>query len=68
MLTRLDALGGPVWFTVHHEPEGGGCKPNCPGPNGEDDAAGPAGWRAMQSKVRQRMNALGTKISLSCRY
>lgn len=61
MLTRLDALGGPVWFTVHHEPEGGGCKPNCPGPNGEDDAAGPAGWRAMQSKVRQRMNALGTK-------
>lgn len=61
MLTRLDALGGPVWFTVHHEPEGGGCKPNCPGPNGEDDAAGPAGWRAMQSRVRQRMNALGTK-------
>lgn len=61
MLKRLDDLGGPVWFTVHHEPEGGGCKPNCPGPNGEDDAAGSAGWRAMQSKVRQRMNALGTK-------
>lgn len=55
MLKQLDSLGGPVWFTVHHEPEGGG------GSNGIDDPAGAAGWRNMQKHVRDRINALGTK-------
>jgi hypothetical protein len=61
MLKKLDSYGKPIWFVANHEPEGGGCKPNCPGPNGEDDASGPAGWRAMQIRIRQRMTALGTK-------
>ena len=59
-LRKLDALGGPVWFVVHHEPEGG-CDDNCKGPKGEDDAAGAAGWLAMQKKIRQRMTAVGTR-------
>ena len=37
LLEALDALDGPVWLTVHHEPEGGG------GVNEPDDPAGPAG-------------------------
>jgi len=53
MIRALDALDGPVWLTVHHEPEGGG------GVNYADDAAGPAGWRAMQVKVRERLDTLG---------
>ncbi len=59
-LRKLDALGGPVWFVVHHEPEGG-CNDSCKGPKGEDDAAGAAGWLAMQKKIRERMNVVGTK-------
>jgi hypothetical protein len=54
MLRALDGLNGPVWLTVHHEPEGGG------GVNSADDPAGPAGWRAMQARVRMRMTALRT--------
>lgn len=54
MLKKLDALEGPVWLTVHHEPEGGG------GNNAPDDAAGPAGHLAMNKRIRQRMQALGT--------
>lgn len=54
MLRALDALNGPVWLTVHHEPEGGG------GRNAADDPSGPTGWRAMQERVRMRMDALGT--------
>jgi len=53
MLTALDALDGPVWLTVHHEPEGGG------GVNEPDDPAGPAGHLAMNQRVRERMTALG---------
>ena len=53
-LRNLDSLGGPVWLTVHHEPEGGG------GVNAPDDPAGPAGHRAMNRRVRQRMQATGT--------
>jgi hypothetical protein len=54
MLRGLDALGGPVWLTVHHEPEGGG------GRNYPDDPGGTPAWRGMQERVRLRMTALGT--------
>jgi hypothetical protein len=52
MLNALNALPGPVWLTIHHEPEGGG------GVNSPDDPAGPAGHVAMNKRVRQRMTAL----------
>ncbi len=56
----LDGLDGPVWLTVHHEPEGGG------GVNHPDDPAGPEGHRAANRRVRERMEALGTdNIALS---
>lgn len=55
LLRGLDSVGGPVWLTVHHEPEGGG------GVGSADDPAGPAAWRAMQVRVRERMQALGTR-------
>jgi hypothetical protein len=54
MLRALDGLDGPVWLTLHHEPEGGG------GINTPDDPAGPSGHLAMNRRVRQRMTALGT--------
>lgn len=47
MLRKLDTLGGPVWFTAHHEPE--------------NDSKNPAEWRAMQKHFRDRMNVVGTK-------
>lgn len=53
MLRALDGIAGPVWLTVHHEPEGGG------GVNKPDDPAGPAGHLEMNRRVRQRMIALG---------
>jgi hypothetical protein len=53
MLVALDAAAGPVWLTIHHEPEGGG------GVNSPDDPAGPAGHVAMNRQVRSRMTALG---------
>jgi hypothetical protein len=53
-LIALDRLGGPVWLTVHHEPEGGG------GVNAPDDPGGPSAWRGMQQRFRERMDALGT--------
>jgi hypothetical protein len=53
MLKALQGVAGPVWLTVHHEPEGGG------GVNAPDDPAGPAGHVAMNERVRQRMTALG---------
>lgn len=55
MLKALAALNGPVWLTIHHEPEGGGASGNTP-----DDSAGPAGHLAMNERVRQRMTALKT--------
>jgi hypothetical protein len=54
MLKALDALSGPVWLTIHHEPEGGG------GVNSPDDPGGPAAHVAMNRQVRERMTALGT--------
>jgi Carbohydrate binding module (family 6) len=53
MLRALDVLDGPVWLTVHHEPDGG------IGINVPDDPAGPAGHLAMNQMIRQRMTALG---------
>lgn len=53
MLRELDALNGPVWLTVHHEPEGGG------GVNSPDGAGGPSAHLGMNRRIRQRMNALG---------
>lgn len=55
MLRQLDSYGKPVWLSVHHEPEGGG------GDNFPDDPGGAYEWRRMQSKIRARMNAVGTK-------
>lgn len=55
LLLELDKGGKPVWLTFHHEPEGGG------GVNAPDDPGGASAWRGMQTKVRERMNALGTK-------
>jgi hypothetical protein len=54
LFNRLDALGGPVWFTMHHEPEGGG------GTNAPDDPGGAPAWRAMQSRIRAVLGAKGT--------
>lgn len=54
MLTELDKVQGPVWLTVHHEPDGGG------GSNKPDDPGGPAMHVAMNRHIRQRMTALGT--------
>ena len=53
MLRALDGLPGPVWLSLHHEPEGG------EGVNEPDDPAGPSGHVAMNRQVRQRMTALG---------
>ena len=44
-LRNLDSLGGPVWLTVHHEPEGGGGvnAPDEPEGGGRGDPAGRTG-------------------------
>ena len=60
MLTQLAVLPGPVWLTVHHEPDGGG------GSDAPDDPAGPAGHLAMNAHVRDRMTSLGlTNVALA---
>jgi len=46
MLRALDGINGPVWLTVHHEPE--------------NDSGNASDHLAMNKRVRQRMNALGT--------
>ena len=55
IIARLEAYGKPVWFVVHHEPEGGG------GKNFPDDPGGAKAWREMQIKVRQRLNKAQVK-------
>lgn len=55
MLNALKTVPGPVWLTVHHEPEGGG------GVNSPDDPGGPAAHIAMNRRVRERMTALAVK-------
>ncbi len=60
MLLALAAVPGPVWLTVHHEPEGGA------GVNSPDDPGGPSAWRAMQQRIRARMTATGvTNVALA---
>lgn len=54
MLYALGNLDGPVWLTVHHEPEGGN---GTPFP--DDPVAGAPGWLAMQKQVRKRIEATG---------
>jgi len=46
MLRGLDAINGPVWLTINHEPE--------------NDSGSASDHVAMNKRVRQRMNALGT--------
>jgi hypothetical protein len=54
MLKQLNALGGPVWFTVHHEPE------NDDFTTGAAKGGAPV-WIAMQKHVRSRIVATGAK-------
>lgn len=54
LFVALDALGGPVLFILHHEPEGGG------GTNAPDDPGGPSVWRAMQARVRTILDGIGS--------
>jgi hypothetical protein len=53
LLVALAAIAGPVWLTLHHEPEGGA------GVNQPDDPGGPSAHLAMNRRVRDRMTALG---------
>ncbi len=53
MLLALAAADGPVWLTIHHEPEGG------EGSNTPDDPGGPKAHIEMNRQVRKRMDALG---------
>jgi hypothetical protein len=57
MLKALGTVPGPVWLTVHHEPEGGGSTPA----GQTDDPGGAAAWRAMQTRIRQRITATGVR-------
>lgn len=56
MLTEMAALPGPVWFTAHHEPEGGGGETQ---PN--DLVGGAKAHVAMNKRIRERMNELEVK-------
>lgn len=47
LIYKLGALPGPVWLTIHHEPEGGN---GTPYPD-EGEGSEPH-WRAMQTRVR----------------
>lgn len=47
LLRKLDAYGKPIWIAFNHEPE--------------NDGLASADWRSMQTKIRQRMTAVGTK-------
>lgn len=51
LLRTLEAEGHPVWLTVHHEPEN----------DLDADHGDPQDHLAMNRRVRQRMEALGTK-------
>lgn len=56
LFTGLGSVGGPVWFTAHHEPEGGN------GTAYPDDGQGTEQyWRAMQKRVREVLNGTGVK-------
>lgn len=56
MFKRLALLPGPIWFTAHHEPEGGNGTPY------PDDGQGTEpDWRNMQVRVRRVLDASGAK-------
>jgi hypothetical protein len=55
IIRKLDSYGKPIWFIVFHEPEGGA------GSNVPNDPDGAPAWRAMQIRIRQRMNAVKSK-------
>jgi len=68
MLRKIDATGGPVWFTAYHEPEdnaeglGTGNEKCERDPVNEGLCVGtPADWLAMQKHIRARMTAIGTR-------
>lgn len=66
LFTDLSSLKGPVWFTFHHEPEGG-CNKSCAA-NGMDDIGGPTQWLRMQertSKVLHDLRAQGVATNVS---
>lgn len=54
LFVRLGALGGAVWFTAHHEPEGGNGTPYPDEGQGSE-----VHWRAMQQRVRQVLDGTG---------
>lgn len=56
LFNDLKATGKPVWFTAHHEPEGGN---GTPYPDEGQDSE--TDWRAMQVKVRKLIDATGAK-------
>lgn len=68
LLTQLSQLNGPVWFTAHHEPEGG-CNSSCAA-NGMDDIGGPSEWLRMQANTSKllaqlRANGKGNNIAFA---
>ena len=54
LFVQLKAIGRPVWFSIHHEPEGGNGTPYPDDGQGTEDD-----WRAMQSHVADLLNRSG---------
>lgn len=52
--TALGTVPGPVWFTAHHEPEGGNGTPYPDEGQGSE-----VHWRNMQEKIRNLLDASG---------
>jgi hypothetical protein len=61
LLTDLDAIGKPIWLTVHHEPEGDGKFGTDEVKSTATDNSSIDNWKAMQRHVRDLMKAVGTK-------
>jgi hypothetical protein len=59
LLTDLDAIGKPVWLTVHHEPEGSAAFGTDEGTPTDNSSIN--NWKNMQRHVRDLMKAVGTK-------
>jgi hypothetical protein len=53
MFIDLGKLNGPVWYTFHHEPEGGGSSGNSP-----DDSGGPTQWIRAQERIGKILDDL----------
>ncbi len=53
MFIDLGKLNGPVWYTFHHEPEGGGSAGNRP-----DDSGGPTQWLRAQERISRILRDL----------